>query len=127
MLDFTRVFHTGVRVRDGSVAHQLATYFERLIATGALGALPAEGGFRLPAPEGILASAERHGIEPFAYVRQLLIALSSAAVDLKGLTKPLEDLGKLGGRLGFVRAYKVALARRLDRRASRALPAVPPR
>ena len=34
---------------------------------------------------GILASAKRHGIEPFAYVRQLLIALSSADVDLRSL------------------------------------------
>ena len=33
----------------------------------------------------ILASAKRHGIEPFAYVRQLLIALSSAGVDLRSL------------------------------------------
>jgi hypothetical protein len=33
----------------------------------------------------ILASARRHGIEPFAYVRQLLIALSSADVDLRTL------------------------------------------
>ena len=33
----------------------------------------------------ILASAKRHGIEPFAYVRQLLIALSSADVDLRSL------------------------------------------
>ena len=34
---------------------------------------------------GILASAKRHGIEPFEYVRQLLIALSSADVDLRSL------------------------------------------
>src|SRR3954451_23635641 len=33
----------------------------------------------------ILAGAKRHGIEPFAYVRQLLIALSSAEVDLRSL------------------------------------------
>ena len=33
----------------------------------------------------ILASAKRHGIEPFEYVRQLLIALSSAGVELKSL------------------------------------------
>ena len=33
----------------------------------------------------ILASAKRHGIEPFEYVRQLLIALSSAGVDLRSL------------------------------------------
>jgi hypothetical protein len=33
----------------------------------------------------ILASAKRHGIEPFEYVRQLLIALSSAEVDLRSL------------------------------------------
>jgi transposase len=34
---------------------------------------------------GILAGARRHGIEPFAYVRQLLIALPSAEVDLRPL------------------------------------------
>jgi transposase len=33
----------------------------------------------------ILASAKRHRIEPFEYVRQLLIALSSADVDLRSL------------------------------------------
>ena len=33
----------------------------------------------------ILASVKRHGIEPFAYVRQSLIALSSADVDLRSL------------------------------------------
>jgi hypothetical protein len=33
----------------------------------------------------VLASAKRHGIEPFEYVRQLLIALSSAEVDLRSL------------------------------------------
>lgn len=33
----------------------------------------------------ILASAKRHGIEPFAYVRQLLIALPSADGDLRSL------------------------------------------
>jgi transposase len=33
----------------------------------------------------VLAGARRHGIEPFAYVRQLLIALSSADVDLRSL------------------------------------------
>jgi transposase len=33
----------------------------------------------------ILAGAKRHGIEPFEYVRQLLIALSSPDVDLRSL------------------------------------------
>jgi hypothetical protein len=33
----------------------------------------------------ILASAKRQGIEPFEYVRQLLIALSSDDVDLQSL------------------------------------------
>ena len=33
----------------------------------------------------ILASVKRHGIEPFAYVRQSLITLSSADVDLRSL------------------------------------------
>ena len=32
-----------------------------------------------------LASAKRHGLEPFAYVRQLRIALSAADVDLSSL------------------------------------------
>ena len=33
----------------------------------------------------ILANAKRHGIEPFAYVRHLLIALSADEVDLRSL------------------------------------------
>jgi hypothetical protein len=33
----------------------------------------------------VLAGARRHGIEPFAYVRQSLIAPSSADVDLRSL------------------------------------------
>jgi hypothetical protein len=33
----------------------------------------------------VLAGARRHGIEPFAYVRQLMIALSSQDVDLQSL------------------------------------------
>jgi hypothetical protein len=33
----------------------------------------------------VLAGARRHGVEPFAYVRQLLITLSSADVDLRPL------------------------------------------
>jgi hypothetical protein len=33
----------------------------------------------------ILASAKRHGIEPFEYVRQLLMALSSNEVELESL------------------------------------------
>src|SRR6185312_14663219 len=33
----------------------------------------------------ILAGAKRHGIEPFEYVRQLLVALSSTEVDLRSL------------------------------------------
>ena len=33
----------------------------------------------------VLAGAKRHGIEPFAYVRKSLIALSSADVDLRSL------------------------------------------
>ena len=33
----------------------------------------------------VLAGAKRHGIELFAYVRQLLIALSAADVDLRSL------------------------------------------
>jgi hypothetical protein len=33
----------------------------------------------------ILAGAKRHGIEPFAYVRQVLIALASAGVELRSL------------------------------------------
>jgi hypothetical protein len=37
----------------------------------------------------ILGGAKRHGIEPFEYVRQLLIALSSADVDLRSLLPEL--------------------------------------
>jgi hypothetical protein len=33
----------------------------------------------------VLAGAKRHGIEPFTYVRQLFIALSSADLDLRSL------------------------------------------
>ena len=33
----------------------------------------------------VLAGTRRHGIEPFAYVRQSLIALSSADLDLRSL------------------------------------------
>ena len=33
----------------------------------------------------ILAGAKRHGIEPFKYVRRSLIALSSAAIDVRSL------------------------------------------
>jgi hypothetical protein len=33
----------------------------------------------------ILASAKRHGIEAFEYVRQLLIALCAAGLDLRSL------------------------------------------
>jgi hypothetical protein len=33
----------------------------------------------------ILAGDKRHGIEPFEYVRQLLIALSTSGVDLRSL------------------------------------------
>ncbi len=33
----------------------------------------------------VLAGARRHGIEPFAYVRQLLIALPSSDLDLRSL------------------------------------------
>jgi hypothetical protein len=38
----------------------------------------------------VLASAKRHGIEPFAHVRELMIALSAADVDLRSL---LPDIG----------------------------------
>jgi hypothetical protein len=31
----------------------------------------------------VLAGAKRHGIEPFAYVRELLIGMSAADVDLR--------------------------------------------
>jgi hypothetical protein len=33
----------------------------------------------------VLVVAKRHGIEPFAYVRQSLIALSAAEADLRSL------------------------------------------
>jgi transposase len=33
----------------------------------------------------VLAGARRHGIEPFAYVRQSLVALSSADLELRSL------------------------------------------
>ena len=37
----------------------------------------------------VAAGARRHGIEPFEYVRQLLIALSSAEADLRSLLPDL--------------------------------------
>src|SRR5262249_43238232 len=43
------------------------------------------GGERAAILMSVLAGARRHGIEPFAYVRQLLIALSSADLDLRSL------------------------------------------
>jgi transposase len=43
------------------------------------------GGVTVATLISILASAKRHGIEPFEYVRQLLIALSSVDVDLRSL------------------------------------------
>jgi hypothetical protein len=43
------------------------------------------GGETAATLKSVLAGARRHGIEPFAYVRQSLIALSSVDVELRSL------------------------------------------
>ncbi len=75
----------------------------------------------------ILASARRHGIEPFEYVRQLLIALSSDDVDLRSL---LPDVWIAAHPEHFMQyrhdeaeaAAGARKRRRADRRARRGTP-----
>ena len=71
-----------------------------------------------------LASAKRHGIEPFEYVRQLLIALSSADVDPRSLLPDVWIAAHPEHFLQYRRDEAEAAARarerrRADRRARR--------
>src|SRR5262245_4293063 len=68
----------------------------------------------------ILAGAKRHGIEPFAYVRQLLIALSSAEVDLRSLLRNAWNAAHPEHFLHYRRdEAEVAAGRRRRRREKR--------
>jgi hypothetical protein len=73
----------------------------------------------------ILASAKRHGIEPFEYVRQLLIALSSADVDLRSLLPDIWIAAHPEHYLQYRRdeaeAAAIARGRRRERRRAKAL------
>jgi hypothetical protein len=64
----------------------------------------------------ILASAKRHGIEPFAYVRQLLIALSSADVDLTSLSPHVWNAAHPEHFLQYRRDEEAAAVRERKRR-----------
>ena len=70
----------------------------------------------------VLAGAKRHGIEPFAYVRQLLIALSSADVDLRSLLPDVWIAAHPEHFLTYrrVEAEAAAIARRRRRERRRA-------
>jgi transposase len=64
----------------------------------------------------ILGGAKRHGIEPFEYVRQLLIALSSADVDLRSLLPDLWIAAHPEHFLQYRREEAAAAARARKRR-----------
>ena len=64
----------------------------------------------------ILASVKRHGIEPFAYVRQSLIARSSADVDLRSLLPDVWIAAHLEHFLQYRRDEAEAAARARKRR-----------
>ena len=72
----------------------------------------------------ILAGAKRHGIEPFEYVRQSLIALSSADVDLRSLLPDVWIAAHpehfLTYRRDEAEAAAIARRRRRERRRARA-------
>ncbi len=72
----------------------------------------------------ILASAKRHGIEPFEYVRQLLITLSSADVDLRSLLPDIWIAAHPEHYLQYRRdeaeAAAIARGRRRERRRAKA-------
>ena len=69
-----------------------------------------------------LAGARRHGIEPFTYVRQSLIALSSADLDLRSLLPDLRIAAHPEHLLQYRRdeAEAAARARKLRREKRRA-------
>jgi transposase len=72
----------------------------------------------------VLAGARRHGIEPFEYVRQLLIALSSQDVDLRSLLPDVWIAAHpehfLAYRRDEAEAAAIARRRRRERRRARA-------
>jgi transposase len=67
----------------------------------------------------VLAGARRHGIEPFAYVRGLLIALSSADVDLRSLLPDIWIAAHPDHFLQYRRDEAEAAARARKRRRER--------
>src|SRR3954470_2187712 len=67
----------------------------------------------------VLADAKRHGVDPFAYVRQLLIALSSADVDLRSLLPDVWIAAHLDHFLQYRRDEAEAAARARKRRRER--------
>jgi hypothetical protein len=67
----------------------------------------------------VLAGARRHGIEPFAYVRELLIALSSADVDLRSLLPDIWIAAHPDHFLQYRRDEAVVAARARKRRRER--------
>ena len=73
----------------------------------------------------ILASARRHGIEPFEYVRQVLIAVSSADVDLRSLLPEVWIAAHREHFLTYRRdeaeAAAIARRRRRERRRAKAM------
>src|SRR5262249_40891182 len=64
----------------------------------------------------VLAGARRHGIEPFAYVRQLLIALTAADPDLRSLLPDIWIAAHPEHFLQYRRDEAEAAARARDRR-----------
>src|SRR6516162_6051719 len=72
----------------------------------------------------VLAGAKRHGIEPFAYVRQSLIALSSADLDLRSLLPDVWVAAHPEHLLAYRReaAEAAARARKQRRKRRRAEP-----
>jgi hypothetical protein len=78
-----------------------------------------QGGETAAILRSILAGAKRHGIEPFAYVRQLLIALSSADVDLRSLLPDVWIAAHPEHSLQYRRDEAEAAARARKRRRER--------
>jgi hypothetical protein len=67
----------------------------------------------------VLAGAKRHGIEPFAHVGQLLIALSSADADLRSLLPDIWIAAHSENFLQYSRDEAEAAARARKRRRER--------
>jgi hypothetical protein len=72
----------------------------------------------------ILASTKRHGIEPFAYVRQVLISISLVDVDLRSLLPDVRIAAHpehfLTDRRDEAEAAAMARRRRRERRRAKA-------